>query len=85
MLEVVRSVGAESLCIAEAGLHVEDLADRVLFLPDTIDPLFAPLTFLPPLQLLTYYWAVARGFDPNEPAQMGAILEALLPPGRVEP
>jgi glucosamine--fructose-6-phosphate aminotransferase (isomerizing) len=85
LLEVVRSIGAESLCIVEPGLHVEDLADRVLTLPDSVDPLLAPLTFLPPLQVLTYYWAVARGLNPDQPAQMRAILRALLPPGREEP
>lgn len=85
LLEVVRSVGAESLCIAEPGLHLQDVADRVLPLPHPVDPLLAPLTFLPPLQLLTYYWAVARGLNPDQPAQTEAILSALLPPGREEP
>ena len=43
------------------------------------------MAFLPPIQLLTYYWAVANGLDPDTPANMNAVLEAMLPDGRQEP
>jgi hypothetical protein len=37
------------------------------------------------LQLLAYHWTVSRGMNPDAPASMAAILDAVLAPGRQEP
>jgi glucosamine 6-phosphate synthetase-like amidotransferase/phosphosugar isomerase protein len=49
------------------------------------DVFLSGLVYLAPVQLLTYYWAVANGLDPDSPANMQAILQAMLPAGRQEP
>ncbi len=85
LLRVVRGVGAHSLCLSEPGLDLQGLNDWAVGLPEQVDPLLAALAYLPPLQLLTYYWALARGLNPDAPAAMRAILDAVLPPGREEP
>ncbi len=85
MLRTAGGLGARRLAIGAPGLDLEGCHDYVLTLPDAPDPLLAPLTFLPPVQLLTYYWAVARGLNPDEPSSMRAMLDAMLPPGREEP
>jgi len=85
LLRVVRSLGAHSLCIHEPALDLEGLADHALTLPAPLDPLLAALVYLPPLQLLAYYWTVARNMNPDAPTSMRAILDAILPPGREEP
>jgi hypothetical protein len=37
------------------------------------------------MHLLTYYLTLAKGRNPDAPASMNIMLEALLPPGREEP
>ncbi len=85
LLELVRKFGAHSLCVVEPGLSLNGLADHALTLPESYDPLVGGLAFLPPLQLLTYYWTVARGLNPDAPSIMRDMLDAFLPPGREEP
>jgi len=85
LLRVVRKFGAHSLCVSEPDLELEGVADHVLTLPEPADPLLAALVYLPPLQLLTYYWTLARNMNPDVPTAMRAILDAVLPPGRQEP
>lgn len=85
LLRVVRNVGAHSLCLSEPRLDLHGLNDWVVALPEQVDPLLAALAYLPPLQLLTYHWALARNRNPDAPAAMRAILDAVLSPGREEP
>jgi glutamine---fructose-6-phosphate transaminase (isomerizing) len=85
LLRLVRKFGAHSFSIVEPGLELEGLSDHVLTLPNRVDPLIAALCYLPPLQLLTYYWTVARGMNPDEPSVMRDMLDAMLPAGREEP
>jgi len=85
LLELVRKFGAHSLCVTEAGLDLGGMADHVLTLPETYDSLVGALAFLPVMQLLTYYWTLARGLNPDAPSIMRDMLDAFLPPGREEP
>jgi glucosamine--fructose-6-phosphate aminotransferase (isomerizing) len=85
LLRVTRELGAHTLAISAPGLDLSGLAHHVLTLPVVPDPLLEALLYLPPLQLLAYYWTVARGMNPDAPASKKAILDALLPSGRQEP
>jgi len=85
LLRVARRFGACSLCITEPNLELEGVADHVLTLLEPVDPLLAALVYLPPLQLLAYYWTLAKNMNPDVPTSMRAILDAVLPPGREEP
>jgi glucosamine--fructose-6-phosphate aminotransferase (isomerizing) len=85
LLRVARSLGARSLCICPPNMELSGLTDHVLTLPQPPDELLGALVYLVPLQLLAYYWTVARGMNPDEPASKQAILDAILPPGREEP
>ncbi len=84
-LKLTRVFGGHSLSIRSPGLELAGMSDREVVLPDTPDPLLAGLVYLPPAQLLTYYWALANGRNPDEPEAMHAMLAAFLPPGRQEP
>jgi glutamine---fructose-6-phosphate transaminase (isomerizing) len=84
-LRLAGKVGAKRLAIVEAGLDMGPLADYQITLPVKPEQFLAGLAFLPPVQLLTYYWAVANGLDPDNPANESAVLEAMLPEGRQEP
>ena len=85
LLRVTRRLGAYTVAVCAPGLDLLGLADQVLTLPVQPDPLLGALVYLLPLQLVAYYWTVARGMNPDAPASMQAILNAVLPPGREEP
>ncbi len=85
VLHVLNSLGAHSLVICEAGLQLREPVTHRLNLPVSVDPLLGALHYLPPLQMLAYYWTVARGMNPDAPSSMRAILDAVLVPGRDEP
>ena len=84
-LRLAAKLGAKRLAFVEAGLDLGSLADYQITLPIKPERFLAGMAFLPPIQLLTYYWAVANGLDPDNPANSSAVLEAMLPDGRQEP
>jgi glucosamine--fructose-6-phosphate aminotransferase (isomerizing) len=53
----------------EGNREVEKVADRVIYIPDTLDLLTPVLTVIP-LQLFAYYIAVARGCDVDKPRNL---------------
>ncbi|MCJ7677008.1 MAG: SIS domain-containing protein, partial [Anaerolineales bacterium] len=85
LLRLVRKFGAHSLAVAEPGVDLQGLSDYTISLPERTDPLLAALSYLPVLQLLTYYWTVERKLNPDEPSIMRDMLDAMLPVGRQEP
>lgn len=85
LLRAAHRFGAHSLVLAESTVKLTENPTHRLPVPGGADPSIAALHFLPPLQLLAYYWTVSRGMNPDAPASMTAILEAILPPGRSEP
>ncbi len=85
LLRLVRKFGAHSLSIVEPGIELDGLSDFSIGLPDQTDPLLAALSYLPILQLLTYYWTLALNMNPDEPSVMRDMLDAMLPAGREEP
>ena len=85
VLRISRSLGARSLAVIEPGITLGEKPDYCLSLPAQVDAFLAPLAYLVPMHLHAYYRTVARGLDPDAPASMNTILEAILPPGREEP
>ena len=67
--------------MADLGARVFSLADEeatVAFrsgLPEVLQGVL----YLPPLQLMAYYRAVARGLDPDHPRHLSAVVKALDP------
>lgn len=52
-------------------------------IPDVINDAFSPLLYLIPFQLFSYYLAVSRGLNPDEPKYLGNMLKLILEPGRI--
>ena len=84
-LALAGKLKARRLAVVEPGLDLGGLAEYTIALPEPVDLLTAGLSYLIPLQLLTYYWSLANGLNPDAPAQMRTMLDAMLPPGREEP
>lgn len=85
LLGMIRKFKSHSLVVATPDVNLNGAADYVVNLPEAVDPLLAGLIYLPVVQILTYYWTLALGMNPDEPVVMRAMLDAMLPPGREEP
>lgn len=84
-LRLAGKLGAKRLAIVEPGLDLGSLADYAITIPLKPERYLAGMAFLPPIQLLTYFWGIANGLDLDNPANASAVLEAMLPEGRQEP
>ena len=69
-MEEVRARKGKIIAVATEGdTHVAQKADHVLYIPRTMGPL-TPLLSVIPLQLLSYYVAVERGCDVDQPRNL---------------
>lgn len=67
----MRARGARIISIAEEDdKEVEALSHDFIGIPSKQSEILSPLTFVPPLQLLAYYAAAARGNDPDKPRNL---------------
>ncbi|MCO6435843.1 MAG: glutamine--fructose-6-phosphate transaminase (isomerizing) [Phycisphaerae bacterium] len=66
----VRARGGSIIAIATAGdRHIRQVAEHVLYVPDTAEPLQPLLTAIP-LQLIAYHAAVLRGCNVDKPRNL---------------
>jgi len=69
-IKEVKARGAYVVAIAKEGnKEVEKSADKVIYIPDTMDVL-TPILSVIPLQLFAYYVSVARGNDVDKPRNL---------------
>ena len=69
-LAMIRARKGPVIAIATEGdMHIGKVADDVIYLPATLEPIF-PLLAIVPLQLLAYHIAVARGCDVDKPRNL---------------
>jgi glucosamine--fructose-6-phosphate aminotransferase (isomerizing) len=69
-IEQVKARRAPTLAIGTEGdASLAKLADDVIWVPPTIEPL-SPLVNAAALQLFAYYVAVAKGYDPDKPRNL---------------
>ncbi|MBF8983129.1 glutamine--fructose-6-phosphate transaminase (isomerizing) [Lutibacter sp. B2] len=69
-IQEVRARGAYVIAVAKEGnKEIEKVADKVIYIPDTMDEL-TPILSVVPLQIFSYYIAVARGCDVDKPKNL---------------
>jgi glucosamine--fructose-6-phosphate aminotransferase (isomerizing) len=69
-IQEVKARGGKIIAVASEGDdHIQSVADHVIFVPETIEPL-QPLLTVVPLQLLAYHAAVARGCNVDKPRNL---------------
>ncbi|WP_028992601.1 glutamine--fructose-6-phosphate transaminase (isomerizing) [Thermoanaerobacter thermocopriae] len=69
-IKEVKARGGFILAFAKQGnLQLEDVVDKVIYIPDTLKELTSVLTVVP-LQLLAYYMAVEKGCDVDKPRNL---------------
>lgn len=69
-IKELKARGAFVISITKANYkEIIDVSDRVILI-DEIDDMVAPLLSMIPLQLLSYYTAVAKGLDVDKPRNL---------------
>jgi len=69
-LAMIRARKGPIIAVATEGdTHIGAMADDVIYLPATLEPLY-PILATIPLQLFAYYIAVARGCDVDKPRNL---------------
>ncbi|UCG00459.1 MAG: glutamine--fructose-6-phosphate transaminase (isomerizing) [Candidatus Heimdallarchaeota archaeon] len=67
--EEMRARGAYIISVTEEGHNIIERSDYPFILPTSLS-LLRPITHILPLQMLAYYAAVKRGFDPDKPKNL---------------
>ena len=69
-IQEVRARGGRLIIIASEGdTSMENLSEKVIYIPETISMLL-PILSVIPLQLLSYYMATARGANIDQPRNL---------------
>ena len=69
-LAMIRARKGPVIAVATQGdTQIKSVADDVIYLPETVEPLY-PILATIPLQLLAYHIAVARGCDVDKPRNL---------------
>jgi glutamine---fructose-6-phosphate transaminase (isomerizing) len=69
-LAMIRARKGPIIAVATEGdTHIASMADDVIYLPATLEPLY-PILATIPLQLFAYYIAVSRGCDVDKPRNL---------------
>jgi glutamine---fructose-6-phosphate transaminase (isomerizing) len=67
----MKARGAQIIAIVEEGdREIQSLADDYIEVPKGIPSVLTPIPFAVPLQLLAYYTALEKGFDPDMPRNL---------------
>ncbi|NWF87452.1 glutamine--fructose-6-phosphate transaminase (isomerizing) [Candidatus Bathyarchaeota archaeon] len=67
----MKARGASIIAVIEEGdEEIKNLADDYIEVPKDIPEVLSPIPFIIPLQLLAYYMAVERGFNPDTPRNL---------------
>jgi glucosamine--fructose-6-phosphate aminotransferase (isomerizing) len=67
----MKARGASIIAIIEEGdEEIKKLADDYVEVPKGIPDVLSPIPFVVPLQLLAYYMAIERGYDPDKPRNL---------------
>ena len=70
-LKEVKARGADVIAIgAKDDQLLIDEANDVYVINPEVDDIIAPLVYIVPLQLLSYYVAIERGLDPDKPRNL---------------
>jgi glucosamine--fructose-6-phosphate aminotransferase (isomerizing) len=67
----MKARGAAIIAVVEEGdEEIEDLTDDYIEVPEGIPDVLSPIPYIIPLQLIAYYLAVAKGYNPDMPRNL---------------
>jgi glucosamine--fructose-6-phosphate aminotransferase (isomerizing) len=68
--EEMRTRGAFIISVTQRGHNILPRSDYSFIIPESFSPIINPISHIIPLQMLAYYAAVHRGFDPDKPKNL---------------
>ena len=63
--------------IEEDDPELESLSDHVFTIPKGVEPEFSTMAYVVPLQILSYYIATRKGYDPDKPRHLAKSVTVL--------
>jgi glucosamine--fructose-6-phosphate aminotransferase (isomerizing) len=74
----MRARGASIISvIIKDDKEIANLSEYVFAVPKEVEAEFSTMVFIVPLQLLSYYMAVRKGFDPDKPRNLAKSVTVL--------
>ncbi len=75
VLRDMRALGALTLAVAERNTsEISKVADFIIPLNSGLSPVWRAPLYLPILQLMAYFRAIAKGLDPDHPTHLEAVV-----------
>jgi len=67
----MKARGAHIVSIIEEGdEQIKSISDDFIEMPKGIPSIMTPLAYVVPLQLMAYYMAIEKGYDPDRPRNL---------------
>lgn len=74
----MKARGASIIAVAEEGdSELKTLSDELFAIPPGVEPEFSVMPYIVPLQLLSYYMATRKGYDPDKPRNLAKSVTVL--------
>ena len=74
-LEEVRARGAFIISVAAKGDEkIAEKSDMTIEISPQVDDMIAPLVYIVPLQLISYYVTLKKGFNPDKPRNLSKVI-----------
>ncbi len=68
--EEMKARGGYIISVTQKDQEIVTRSDQTFIIPRSVSPLITPISYVIPLQMLAYYAAVQRGFDPDKPKNL---------------
>ncbi|WP_455463903.1 glutamine--fructose-6-phosphate transaminase (isomerizing) [Candidatus Hodarchaeum mangrovi] len=68
--EEMKARGGYIISVTEKDHRITERSDYSFFIPKAFSPIINPISYVVPLQMLAYYTAVRRGYDPDKPKNL---------------
>ncbi|PWI49430.1 glutamine--fructose-6-phosphate transaminase (isomerizing) [Candidatus Heimdallarchaeota archaeon B3_Heim] len=68
--EEMKARGGYIISITHKDQEIVKRSDQSFLIPESSSPLITPISYVIPLQMISYYAAVHRGFDPDKPKNL---------------
>ena len=68
--EEMKARGGYIISVTQQDQEIVHRSDQTFMIPKSFTPLITPVSYVIPLQMLAYYTAVQRGFDPDKPKNL---------------
>ena len=68
--EEMKARGGFIISITHKDQEIVKRSDQSFVIPESSFPLITPISYVIPLQMISYYAAIHRGFDPDKPKNL---------------